>query len=68
MYPFLMSETLFTPFGLQMDKLEEEKREKKVKRWRILKITLLSKFQKCSFWLDLDSVLSKLSNGTKNIR
>ena len=35
MYPFLdrrllklSTDTLFTPFGIQMDKLEEEKREK----------------------------------------
>ena len=72
MYPFLdrrlrklSTETLFTQFGLQMNKLEEEKRRKKVTSWRILKIKHSSQFQKCSFWLYLDSSLSNLSNETK---
>ena len=33
--------------------------------WRILKNKPLSKFQKCYFWIYLDSTLSKISNGTK---
>ena len=58
-------ETLFTPFRLQMNKLEEEKREKKVTNWSILKILPLSQSEKCSFLLYLYSTLSKLSNDTK---
>ena len=44
----LSTDTLFTPFGLQRNKLGEEKREKKT-NWGILKIKPLLQFQKCSF-------------------
>ena len=52
MYPLLYrilhklsTDTLFTPFGLQMNKLGEEKKGKKVTSWRILKITLYNNFK-----------------------
>ena len=61
----LSNKTLFTPFGLQMNKLEAEKRGKKGTSWSILKITHFSKFQKCFFWPYLDSTLSQLSNEMK---
>ena len=71
MYPFLdrrlrklSTETLFTPFGLKRNKLGEEKRGKN-DQLKHFKNEAFIKVQKCSLWLDLDSKLSKISNGTK---
>ena len=71
MYPFLdrrlrklSTETLFTPFGFQMNKLEEEKRGKsdKFEHFEHYAFIIISKM---FFLLYLDSTLSNLSNDTK---
>ena len=61
----LSRETLFTPFGLKMNKLREENIEKKGTSWNILNINHFSKSKMCFFWPYLDSTLSNLSNETK---
>ena len=56
---------LFTPFGLQINKLGKENREKSDQLENVKNYTFI-KFQKYYFWPYLDSTLSRISNGTKN--
>ena len=60
----LFIETLFTPFGLQINKLEEEKRGKndQLENFEYYNFIIISKV---FLWLYLDSTLSNLSKGTK---
>ena len=62
----LSIDTLFTSFGLQINELGEENIGKKLPVGEFFKITPFRKFQKCYFWIYLDSTLSNLSIGTKN--
>ena len=61
----LPEEALFTQFGLQMIKLEEEKRGSKGPIGEFLKLRPYHNLKHVFFWLYLDYTVSKLSNDTK---